>query len=267
MNLVNGSGPLGSLVGALLGGYVVSEFGVHWLFGLDAIIAAVIAVVLTLGYRETFVTKPTPHILVMLAEAVRAVIHSPVAVTIFLISFIYNCAFVFSYTYLPVRIGELVGEQAAPVSIGLIQGIAGAATLVGSVLWGAVADRLGHRRLLSLLLLSILILWLPMYNAQTFPQLAITWAAFNAVNPSAGSMMITIVSLNIPSEKRGAILSMIYLPLNFAFVIGPTLAAFVAKGFEVRDVFLASAVLSLAALAAFVTVVGRTREEASVIAE
>ncbi len=267
LSLVNGSGPVGSLVGALVGGYVVTQYGVHWLFGLDAIVAALIAVVLTLGYREPFVPKPTPHVMVMLGDALLAVIRSPVTATIFVVSFVYNAAFFFSYTYLPVRIGEIVGLQAAPAAIGLIQGVSGATTLLGSAFWGAMADKVGQRRLLAVLLLIILLLWLPMYGAQDLLMLGITWAVFNAVNPAAGSLMIAIVSLSIPESKRGSILSMIYLPMNFAFVLGPLMASFVASGFEVRDVFLVSAALSLTALLIFAANVGRTREESSVVVE
>jgi MFS family permease len=46
--------------------------------------------------------------------------------------------------------------------------------------------------------------------------------------------------------------------MNFAFVVGPITASFVAQ-VEVRDVFLVSAVLSLLALAIFVWKINRTR--------
>ncbi len=261
LSLVNGSAPLGSLLGALLGGWIVSSYGVHLLFGIDAVIALVIAVVLTAFYRETFTPKPTPPVLTMLRDALRAVVHSPVAATIFLVNFVYNVAFFFSYAYMPVRIGEMVGEAAAPAAIGITQGVAGATTLAGSALWGGLADRVGHRRLLAMLMLAIVILWLPLFFAQDVAALAIFWALFSMINPSVGSLMFTIVSLNVPAEKRGSVLSMIYLPMNFAFVIGPVTAAFVASNYQVRDVFLVSAVLSLVALVIFVANIRRTREK------
>jgi DHA1 family multidrug resistance protein-like MFS transporter len=59
VGLVNGSAPLGALVGGLAGGYVVQEYGIHFLFGIDAIVAAVIVVILTVFYRDVFVPKPT----------------------------------------------------------------------------------------------------------------------------------------------------------------------------------------------------------------
>ncbi|HEX7587661.1 MAG TPA: MFS transporter [Anaerolineae bacterium] len=258
LGLVNGSAPLGSLVGALAGGFLVSLYGVHFLFGVDAAIAGLIAVVLTVFYRDVFVPKPTPHVTIMLRDALRAVIDSPVASTIFLVSFVSSAAFFFSFSYLPVRIGEIVGSAASAAAIGITQGVAGATTLVGSAFLGVFADRIGHRRLLVVLMLLVSILWLPMYAAQGILGITLVWAAFNAFNPSVSSLMFTIISLNVPAEKRGSVLSMIYLPMNFAFVVGPITASFVAQ-VEVRDVFLVSAVLSLLALAIFVLRINRTR--------
>lgn len=266
LSLVNGSAPLGGLVGALAGGWIVTQFGVHTLFWVDAGIAFLIAMLLTLFYRETFVPKETPALGVMLGDALRAVIQSPVATTIFLVSFVYNAAFFFSYTYLPVRIGEMVGERDAPAVIGLTQGLAGIATLTGSALWGGLADRIGHRRLLVGLMASAMFLWLPIYAAQDIVGLSIGWALFNAISPAVTSLMITIISLNIATERRGAVLSMIYLPLNLAFVVAPFSASFVARNLEVRDVFLVSSGLAFLALLIFTLNLARTRGEQNVAA-
>lgn len=264
LSLVNGSAPLGSLVGGLLGGWIVSEYGVHTLFGIDAGICLITAILLTALYRETFVPKPTSPIKTMLGDAMRAVIQSPVAVTIFIVSFVSSMAFFFSFPYLPVRIGEIVGERNAPSMIGIIQGLAGVTTLLGSALWGALAERAGHRRLLAFLMAMVILLWLPMFVAQDIMALTIGWVLLNGVSPSVSSLMYTIISLNVPAEKRGSILSMIYLPMNLAFVIGPFTASFVARSFEVRDVFLVSAGFSLVAFMIFVITVRNTREVSNV---
>ena len=267
LGLVNGSAPLGSLIGALFGGFIVSQYGIHFLFGIDAGVAVITAALLTLFYHDTFVPKPTPRLAVMLGDAMRAIVQSPVAVTIFLVSFVYNAAFFFSFTYLPVRIGEMVGERAAPAAIGITQGVAGVATLAGSATWGALADRVGHRRLLVILMCASMVLWLPLYAAGDTFNLTIAWALFAAVSPSVSSLMFTIISLNISADKRGSVLSMIYLPMNLAFIVGPFTASFVARNLEVRDVFLVSAALSLIALLIFVTNIQRTKEQPNVAVE
>lgn len=259
VGLVNGSAPLGALVGGLVGGVVVKDYGVHLLFWIDAVVAALIVIILTVSYRDVFIPKPTPRLATMLGDAVRAVIQSPVALTVFIVSFVSNAAFFFSYTYLPVRIGEIVGMNDAPPAIGINQGVAGVTTLIGSAIWGALADRVGQRRLVALLMFVTAIFWVPMFFAQSFVELTVVWAFFSFVNPSIASLLIAIVSLNTPEEKRGSVLSMIYLPLNVAFILAPFTASFVASGLEVRDVFLVSSVLSLLALLIFLGNIGRTR--------
>ncbi|MCI0475345.1 MAG: MFS transporter, partial [Anaerolineales bacterium] len=47
LGLVNASAPLGALVGGLLGGLIVSEYGVHTLFGIDALVCLITAIILT----------------------------------------------------------------------------------------------------------------------------------------------------------------------------------------------------------------------------
>jgi len=260
LGLVNASAPLGALVGGLLGGLIVSEYGVHTLFGIDALVCLITAIILTAFYRETFTPKATPPMLTMLGDALRAVIHSPIALTIFGVSFVFSSAQFFSYPYLPVRIIEIVGERAAPAMIGATQGFAGVTTLLGSALWGALADRAGHRRLLAGLMLLAPVLWLPIFFAQDITTLTIGWVLLSAVSPSISSLMYTIISLNVSADKRGSILSMIYLPLNLAFIVAPFGASLVARNFEVRDVFLVSAALAFLALVMFAGNVGRTRK-------
>jgi MFS family permease len=57
---------------------------------------------------------------------------------------------------------------------------------------------------------------------------------------------------------------MIYLPMNLAFIIGPFSASFVARSFQVRDVFLFSAGFALIAFLIFVTTIRKTREVTNV---
>jgi predicted MFS family arabinose efflux permease len=267
LSLVNGSAPMGSLVGALAGGFIVSQYGVHLLFWIDAGVAILIALLLTFFYREDFVRKRTPPLKTMLVDALRAVTSSPVARTIFLVNFIYSAAIYFSFTYLPVRIAQIVGESAAPAAIGIAQGLAGVTTLIGSALWGGLADRIGHRRLLVVLMLTAAFFWLPIYVGQDMTQLTLVWAAFNSVSPAITAIMITIISLNVSDAKRASVLSMIYLPLNLAFIVSPLAASFVARNLEVRDVFLGSAGLSLLALLIFVANVERSRAPQKIATE
>ncbi len=259
LGIVNGSAPLGALTGGLTGGFLVARYGVHFVFGIDALVAAAIALILAFSYRDSFVPrKATPPVGAMMREAIRAVAHTPVAAMGFLVSLVSFVAFFLCYPYLPVRIEELVGASSAAVAIGLTQGYAGVATLVGSFLWGGLADRIGHRRLLSWLLLATALLYLPLYAADSLLRITAGWVLLSLVNPSIASMIFTIISLNVPQEKRGSILSLVYLPMNFAFIVGPLFGSWMARLFEVRAVFLASALTAVAAWGLFAVYMRRS---------
>ena len=107
-------------------------------------------------------------------------------------------------------------------------------------------------------MLVLAVLFVPLYFAHDMVTWAVVWALIAAVRPSVGSLMFTIISLNMPAEKRGSVLSMIYLPLNLAYVVGPFGASFIARGSDVRSVFLVSALLASGALALFVACLVRT---------
>jgi MFS family permease len=113
----------------------------------------------------------------------------------------------------------------------------------------------------------VVIIWLPIYAAQSILELAVAWAILNMIGPSVSSIMFAIVSLNLPADKRASVLSMIYLPMNLAFIIGPLAASVVARNLEVRDVFLGSSALALVALLVLILNLGRTRGEENAATE
>jgi MFS family permease len=114
---------------------------------------------------------------------------------------------------------------------------------------------------------AAMILWLPLFAAQGMIDLAMAWAIFSAVNPAVTSLMFTIISLSLPDSQRGSVLSMVYLPMNLAFIVGPFAASFVASNLEVRDVFLVSAALSLLALVIFIMNLRRTSGHSTAVTE
>src|SRR5581483_8566315 len=81
--VITGSQPLGGVVGSLIGGYIVSAFGIIALWWFDAILIAGVFGMLVLLYHESFVPRPTPHVFRMLGDALRAVVTTPVVVKYF----------------------------------------------------------------------------------------------------------------------------------------------------------------------------------------
>jgi len=52
--------------------------------------------------------------------------------------------------------------------------------------------------------------------------------AFTACNGSVGAMVFSLLSTEVPPERRSATLNLVYLPLYAAGIIGPTVGGIVA---------------------------------------
>jgi MFS transporter, DHA1 family, multidrug resistance protein len=239
ISIITGSTPVGVVVGSLLGGFVVAHFGVNVLFGVLAVMISLVVLMLALLYHEAFVPGTIYPLMRMLRTALRAVATTPVVVTLFTFSFIVTFGYFFSFPFVPNRIVELVGQANSGGTIGLVFGLAGIATVFATPLWGLAADRFGHRRLLPVVTLLTAVLFLPLYWAADVVQF--TWRLFflYGVQPAVNSLTFATIGLETPPEKRSAVLSMIYMPLNAAILFAPSLAVVLTP--EIRDVFLYSA--------------------------
>jgi DHA1 family multidrug resistance protein-like MFS transporter len=245
ISLVTGSQPLGVVLGSLLGGFVVSRFGVHLLFGLDGVLIALVTLMLALFYRESFAPGATLPLGRMLRLAMRAVVGTPIVLTLFIFNFITTFGYFFSAPFVPNRIAEMVGAGESGSTIGLVFGIAGLGTLIVTPLWGIAADRWGHRRLLPLVVLLTALLYLPLYWATDVAQFTGRLFLLFAVNPAINSLTFATIGLNTPADKRSAVMSMIYMPLNAAILFAPSLAVVMTR--ELSEVFLYSALFSFVA--------------------
>lgn len=243
--LVTGSQPLGGVLGSLVGGYIVSGLGITALWWFDAILIAVVFAMLVLFYHEPFTPKPTPHIFQMVRGALHSVTSTPIVVKYFVFSFIATCGYFFSYPYLSTRLIEIANSADVGATIGVVFGIAGVATLIGTPLWGTLADRFGHARLLPLVTFLTALAYMPLYFASTVVQFTLGYFVLSAFSPAINGLTFATIGLQTPVERRNAVMSMLYMPLNAAIVVAPTISSFLAS--EVRQVFLFSAVVAFGA--------------------
>ncbi len=252
ISLVTGSQPLGVVLGSLLGVFVVPRFGVHVLFGLDGVLIAMVTLMLAFFYRESFMPVATQPLGRMLRQALSAVFRTPIVLTLFIFSFMTTFGYFFSYPFVPNRIMEIVGTGESGSIIGQVFGVAGVATLIATPLWGIAADRWGHRRLLPWVVLLTAVLYLPLYSATDVTQFTLRLFLLFAVSPAVNSLTFAAIGLDTPAEKRGAVMSMIYMPLNAAILVAPSLAVILTR--QISEVFLYSALFTFGAFLMLVLV-------------
>lgn len=239
--LVTGSQPMGGVLGSLLGGYIVSGLGITALWWFDAVLIAVVFALLILFYHEPFTPKPTPHIFQMVREALHSVASTPIVVKYFIFSFVATSGYFLTYPYLSTRLIEIAHSADVGATIGIVFGIAGIATLIGTPLWGTLADRYGHARLLPLVTFLTALAYIPLYFASSVVQFTIGYFVLSAFSPAINGLTFATIGLQTPVERRNAVMSMLYMPLNAAIVVAPSISSLLAS--EVRQVFLFSALV------------------------
>lgn len=257
---ITGSQPVGGVLGSLMGGFIVSQFGVTALWWFNCALIAAVTLMLVLFYHEPFTPRPTPPIRTMLENALRAVATTPIVVKYFLFSFIATSAFFFSYAYISTRIIELAHALDAGVTIGLVFGIAGIAALFATPIWGTLADRYGHEKLLPLVTFLTAAAYIPLFFASTVTQFTIAYFALSSVSPAINSLTFAIIGLGTPPDRRNAVMSMVFMPLNAAIVVAPLLASVMTR--EIREVFLYSSIISFTAFALLMATRGFGQSEA-----
>lgn len=241
ISLVTSAQPLGGVFGSLLGGLIVSKFGVVALWWFNAFSIGATFLLLVLFYHEHFEPERTRALSDMLREALRAVAGTPVVVRYFIFSFIATCGYFFTYPFLSTRVIEIAPGADVGATIGVVFGIAGVATLIAMPIWGTLADKFGPARLLPFVTCLTAFAYIPLYFATTVQQFTLFYFALAACSPAINSLTFATIGLETPQERRNAVMSMLYMPLNAAIVVAPTLSSLMTSA--VQQVFLFSSAI------------------------
>ena len=233
MAIFGAAGPIGFAVGPFLGGFVLID-GLGWslsqVFLLSALLSLGTGALVAIGSREVRPSVVPQGSVVSLAfGAVRGVISDPAIVRIFAIYFVTYLANQLTRPYQPLIVEGVVpaGEGLAS-AIGIVIGLAALVGAVAATIGGALGDRLGFRPVLAGALVGggFALLFTPL--APTIALLALTVLTFTACNGSVGAMVFSLLSTEVPPERRSATLNLVYLPLYAAGIIGPIVGGLVA---------------------------------------
>jgi len=233
MAIFGAAGPIGFAVGPFLGGFVLVD-GLGWslsqVFLLSALLSVGTAALVAIGSREVRPSVvPEGRVLALAFGAVRGVVSDPAILRIFAIYFVTYLANQLTRPYQPLIVEGVVpaGEGLAS-AIGIVIGLAALVGAVAATIGGALGDRLGFRPVLAGALVGggFALLFTPL--APTIALLALTVLTFTACNGSVGAMVFSLLSTEVPPERRSATLNLVYLPLYAAGIIGPIVGGLVA---------------------------------------
>jgi len=230
------AGPIGFAVGPILAGVLIDDLGwsISAVFALSALLSLGTATLVAFGSREIRpAVIPQGRLLDLAFGAVRGVLSDPAVRRVFIVFGTAYLANQMSRPYVP-----LIVEVAHPASAGLSSAIgfvAGTASLAGgllSPLAGAIGDRLGFRPVLIVALIAggIALGLIPaIATVAGVTGLAILAIAASAAIATTSSMVFSLLATEVPAERRSQTLSLVYMPLYAAGIVGPAIGGVVAS--------------------------------------
>jgi len=243
-SIMNGASPMGLFVGPLVGGFVLDAFGFPALMFVNCLVIVGVILVLTLGYRDNFKGTDRGSLLRMAADSLGIIWRSLRLRLLFPALFLLFGGWVMAFTYVPLATAALYRGADTGQVVGLVVATGGLTTLVVSPLIGALADRLGHWRVLFVGAAISVLLWPVPALAPNLVAFAIAWALVNGVASAVFAISFTVLSGSAASDVRGRVMSFAFLPVNVGSMVGPALGSAITTA-SVFTVFPVAAVITL----------------------
>jgi len=252
VGIVGAGSPAGRAVGPILGALLVHLIDVRGMLLFDAVLSALMTLMLSLFVREGEHVRPTDvRVLSLLRGAVSEIVGRPLVLRLFIATAAANIGLWTMLPYVPVYIGRLAPSDTV-TAIGVVLSIVGLGQALASALWGIVIPRLGHVAVLSATSVGSCAALVVAGLSRSLPLFAIA-LLLNAVCLAAIlTASMAVMAATVSPERRGAVLGQILFPFYVGGVVGPVIGA-VAFGAGQLAVFGIAALLSLSPLVVMLT--------------
>jgi MFS family permease len=250
-SILNGAGPLGTFLGPLIGGPIVDTWGFPALLALDIALMLGVILMLTFGYRDHFVGTNRGSIGHMAWESVTIIGRSPRLRTLFPALFLLFSGAALVGVYLPLVVGALYQGRDLGTVTGLVLGAGGLTTLILSPLLGALADRVGHWRVLFAGATVTVLLWPLPFFTRDLLVFTVLWAVISGVGSVVLSLSFSVLSQSIDAGVRGRVMVFAYLPVNLGGTVGAAVGSVVTQG-SLFIIFPVAAILTALGIGALV---------------
>jgi MFS family permease len=250
--LISAGAPVGMAIGPILGGTIIKNFGLRWLFWLDTGLTCLIVLALIAVLKEEpRAPREAQTTRAGIAEAMRAIAHTPAVVALFTVTFLMAFGISMAQPYIPLLIEELYHGPRInlPPTIGAVLTMAGIAMAVATPIWGTLGDKAGHLRILRLCAITVGLALAVQALAMSVWQVGLSRAAQGLCQGGLGALAMVLLAFYAPKEKRSAILTLSLLPQQLAWFLGP-LAGSLLVGQGLRLVFWGGAIAMVAGLIA-----------------
>ena len=202
-SIMNGAPAVGLLAGPVLGGYIVDHYGFPTMMLVNAALLALVVVSLTFGYQDEFRGNANEPVLRMATGSVRLIWGTLRLRTLFPALFLLFAGRALAASYIPLAITEIYHGSTPGTAVGLVSAAGGVAALLLSPLFGALADRYGHWRMLMTGAITQVFLWPLPGLTRTLGLFALAWALLSGVASGVQSISFSVLSTAAP-RRAGA---------------------------------------------------------------
>ncbi len=227
--ILNSATPVGEFLGLVLGGRVVDLWGFRTLLAIDSALMLGVVLALTFGYHDDFKVTGQGSLVRMALGSVGLIWASRRLRVLFPALFLLFAGWMLANTYVPLVVIRLYNGADVGTTTGLVIAGGGLATALCGPLFGTLADRRGHWRvLLASACLSVLLWPLPALPGDIL-SFGIAWALVNGTVAGTFTLSFNVLADSTTPEARGRVMIFSYLPVVSGQAIGPALGSFVTQ--------------------------------------
>ncbi len=248
-SILNSASPAGAFLGLLLGGRVVDLWGFRTLLALDSGLLLGVVLALTFGYHDTFKGTRQGSLARMALGSVGLLWASRRLRVLFPALFLLFAGWMLATTYVPLVVARLYPGADVATATGLVIAGGGLTTALCGPLFGSLADRWGHWRVLLASAGGSVLLWpLPALTGDIV-SFGLAWALVNGVVAGTFTLSFNVLADSTTPQTRGRVMIFSYLPVVSSQAIGAALGSVVTQ-ISLFAVFPLAAALTAGGIAA-----------------
>ncbi|RDW20459.1 MFS transporter [Oceanobacillus chungangensis] len=239
-------GVTGALIGPMLGGVLADTFGYANSFKWVSITIFLSALLVLFGVKEIQVklsTDKRDYKTYSSKDVVRHIFGKPTLLVVLLLSALVQIA---NFSIQPI-LSLFVEEIHGPVNIAFFAGVAFSAAGLGNLFmarsWGKLGDRIGHIKILTLLLLLSGIVYLPGALVTSLWQLVLLRFLLGVTMGGIIPARIAYIREAAPLSMQGEVLGYNTSLRFLGNVIGPAMGGIIAAAFGFSAVFFVTSIL------------------------
>ncbi|TLS38954.1 MFS transporter [Pseudalkalibacillus caeni] len=230
----------GSLLGPIIGGALADSVGFTYTFILTSSVILFASVLVLFGTKEVVVEKnhkQQPEENYSMKQVLRHVFSKPVLVTVMSIAMLIQIANFSIQPILSLYVTQLNRAENIAFLAGIVFSITGLGNLLATRKWGKLGDRIGHEKILLVLLILAAVFFIPQGFVTNLWQLVILRFLFGiqlgGLIPCMTAYIRQAVPLSIQGEVLGYNVSLRFL----GNVIGPVLGGILSGIAGISSVF------------------------------